>query len=320
MGAGILVAGKDAKYEHDTVSVARAKVAEAIEQRQTDGWELVDQDQGILRTKLTFRRPKPPDRTLLWVGAVLAVGAVAITIGVISERARDAQVTASAPPAATSPAAPTPTTPPAKPTRTPSPTPTTTQPEPEPEPGVLWTKADGPATFMCMSGNRGALVRFDLPASWEHTDELNAILREFDGRKPVTVLTVTNEYAWDSFSLEDEYDHPILTRGDPTSFIGLTLETSKGTVTINDYEPGSLWSVSGVLWDAGLIDPDRKVGSKKLRARADALVDRTLEDDGEGGRFTSHFVLPRPITHMDSARAEFLTETDRYYPECVKEP
>lgn len=281
------MAGKGAKYEHDTVSVARGKVAETVDQRQTDGWELVDQDQGILRTKLTFRRPKPPDRTLLWIGVGLAVIAVVVAIGVIIERAGGGtEVAAPTPPAATTtPPAPTPT-----PTETPapSPEPTTT----EPEPGPLWVKADGPVTFQCVSGDMGALVRFDMPAAWPYIDELNAILHEFDGRKPVTVLPVVEEHA-----------------GDWTSFIALTLETSKGTITIDH---GNLWGVSSVLWDTGLIDPDRKAGSKKLRARADALVDRMVEDSG------NEFVLPGPITHIDSARAEFLAETGRYYPDCEK--
>ncbi|MGC4154503.1 MAG: hypothetical protein QM628_15695 [Propionicimonas sp.] len=312
-GAGFLVAGKGAKYEHDTVSVARGKVAETIEQRQADGWELVDQDQGMLRTKLMFRRPKPPDRTLLWIGVGLAVVAVIVTIGVLMERARGgAEVAVPAPPAATSPAAPTPTTPTVKPT--PSPIPTSA--EPEPEAGPLWTKVDGPATFQCIAGNMSALVRFDLPAAWPYTDELNAILQELDGRKPVTVLTVVNEYAWDQWSLEEEYEHPILTGSETTSFISLTLETSKGTITVSDDDPDSPFSVYGLLWDTGLIDPDRNVGSKKLRARAIALADKEQERED----FTSNLVIAKPITHLDSARAEFLTETGRYYPECVKAP
>lgn len=60
-----------------------------IKKWQDGGWELVTQTQRKLHTDITFRRPKPRSRRLLWIvgsaGFAVVLGAV-ITIGVISER------------------------------------------------------------------------------------------------------------------------------------------------------------------------------------------------------------------------------------------
>ncbi|WPW22483.1 DUF4839 domain-containing protein [Streptomyces sp. HNS054] len=68
------------KYEYKTVQTVRGTDGLVISKMRKDGWEVVEQSQGALRSTLTFRRPKKP---LPWplVGtgaAVLAIIAVVI--------------------------------------------------------------------------------------------------------------------------------------------------------------------------------------------------------------------------------------------------
>jgi hypothetical protein len=67
------------RYEYTTVRAVRGTDSRVISRMQKDGWEFVDQDPGMLRSSLNFRRPKKPvPWRLLGVGAaVLAVVAVA---------------------------------------------------------------------------------------------------------------------------------------------------------------------------------------------------------------------------------------------------
>ncbi|MFF8881855.1 DUF4839 domain-containing protein [Streptomyces flaveolus] len=69
------------KYEYKTVQTVRGTDGLVISKMQKDGWEVVEQSQGTLRSALTFRRPKKP---IPWplVGAGAAVLAIiAIVIG-----------------------------------------------------------------------------------------------------------------------------------------------------------------------------------------------------------------------------------------------
>jgi len=79
----------EVQYEETTARSMRGMESRTIKKWQDDGWELVSQTQGKLQTELTFRRPKPKTRRLLWIigGAAFALilGTV-VTIGVISER------------------------------------------------------------------------------------------------------------------------------------------------------------------------------------------------------------------------------------------
>jgi hypothetical protein len=74
------------RYEYTTVRAVRGTDSLVISRMQKDGWEFVDQEPGMLRSTLNFRRPKKPvPWRLLGVGAaVLAVavaGAVAAALG-----------------------------------------------------------------------------------------------------------------------------------------------------------------------------------------------------------------------------------------------
>lgn len=49
----------DIKFEHKSIQTMRGTEKRSIAKAQLDGWELVDQVQGTLRTSLKFRRVKP---------------------------------------------------------------------------------------------------------------------------------------------------------------------------------------------------------------------------------------------------------------------
>ncbi len=84
----------EVQYEERTTRAMRGMESRIIRKWQEDGWELVSQTPGSLQTEVTFRRPKPKSRRLLWIigGAsfALILGTV-ITIGVISERSAPAE-------------------------------------------------------------------------------------------------------------------------------------------------------------------------------------------------------------------------------------
>ncbi|MFI8833296.1 DUF4839 domain-containing protein [Streptomyces afghaniensis] len=72
------------KYEYKTVQTVRGTDGLVISRMQKDGWELVEQAQGTLRSTLNFRRPKKPQPWLL-IGTVAAVlVTLAIIIGAAS--------------------------------------------------------------------------------------------------------------------------------------------------------------------------------------------------------------------------------------------
>lgn len=70
------------KYEYKTVQTVRGTDGLVISKMQKDGWELVEQAQGMLRSTLDFRRPKKPLPRLLIGTAVGGLVILAIVIGV----------------------------------------------------------------------------------------------------------------------------------------------------------------------------------------------------------------------------------------------
>ncbi|WP_176223276.1 DUF4839 domain-containing protein [Agreia pratensis] len=79
----------DVKFETRTVHAIRGLESRTIAKLESEGWELVSQQPGRLRTELSFRRPKPKTRWLLWTaggGGLAAVIAVVIVLGIIGER------------------------------------------------------------------------------------------------------------------------------------------------------------------------------------------------------------------------------------------
>ncbi|WP_105970744.1 DUF4839 domain-containing protein [Streptomyces geranii] len=72
------------KYEYKSVRTVRGTNGLVISKMQKDGWELVNQAQGTLRSTLDFRRPKKPQPWLL-IGTTAAVlVTLAVVIGVAS--------------------------------------------------------------------------------------------------------------------------------------------------------------------------------------------------------------------------------------------
>lgn len=78
---------KPIRYETQEVKTLRGLEAKSIEKMEQDGWELVSQDKGKLRTTLNFRRPKRPlPKNLIIVGSAAAIIlATVVTIGAITE-------------------------------------------------------------------------------------------------------------------------------------------------------------------------------------------------------------------------------------------
>lgn len=72
------------KYEYKTVRAVRGTGGLVISKMRKDGWELVEEAQGPLRSTLGFRRPKKPLPRLL-IGTAVAVPVIlAVVIGVAS--------------------------------------------------------------------------------------------------------------------------------------------------------------------------------------------------------------------------------------------
>ncbi|KNY05169.1 DUF4839 domain-containing protein [Microbacterium sp. GCS4] len=80
------------KYETMNVRAIRGLEARTRTKWEADGWEFVSQEQGTLRTELTFRRPKRPVpwKPLAVIGGVLVVAAIIIVVNVALAAGRDA--------------------------------------------------------------------------------------------------------------------------------------------------------------------------------------------------------------------------------------
>lgn len=93
-------------YESKTVRAVRGTESRTISKWTADGWEVVSQAPGTIRTEITFRRPVPKSRRSLFVvgGVVAAVALVtAVIVGTVTEN-RDA-ADASAQPTPSEPSA-----------------------------------------------------------------------------------------------------------------------------------------------------------------------------------------------------------------------
>ncbi len=70
-----MATGTEVTYETRTIRAVRGMEPRTIKKWEADGWELVSQSPGKVQTELTFRRPKPKSRRLLWIigGGVLVL-------------------------------------------------------------------------------------------------------------------------------------------------------------------------------------------------------------------------------------------------------
>lgn len=84
--------GEEARYEVTEIKAIRGTEAKTITSKQQEGWELVTQQPGRLRTTLTFRRPKPKPHWRLWaaLGGAGVILAGILTAGALLEDDSDA--------------------------------------------------------------------------------------------------------------------------------------------------------------------------------------------------------------------------------------
>ncbi len=79
----------ETQYELTSVTTMRGREASTIAKWENDGWEFVTRSQGLLRTELTFRRPKSKTQRLVLAVlgglAVLAI-VVGVIVGVVMEK------------------------------------------------------------------------------------------------------------------------------------------------------------------------------------------------------------------------------------------
>ncbi len=68
------------KYQHKTVQAIRGTEARSIAKWEGQGWELVDQTPGELRTTLNFRKPAPK---LPWLPIAALIGVGVLILGVV---------------------------------------------------------------------------------------------------------------------------------------------------------------------------------------------------------------------------------------------
>ncbi|MGW4482115.1 DUF4839 domain-containing protein [Rhodococcus triatomae] len=74
--------GEGSRYEVTEIKAIRGTESKTITSKQQEGWELVSQQQGRLRTTITFRRPKPKIPWRLWA-ALGGAGVILITLGAL---------------------------------------------------------------------------------------------------------------------------------------------------------------------------------------------------------------------------------------------
>jgi hypothetical protein len=217
-------------YETKTVRAVRGMESRTIKKWEGEGWEVVSQTPGKIKTEISLRRPKPTTRRLLWIvgGGVATIAlATIITIGVINEKNTVPAETAS--PASSEAAAPT--EPPSleatdtAPTSPPEPDDIVLTPENSPEFAALLALTDTcssdiaafaaahrgqtisfPGSIVAMGPHDGATTRYDIlinagdfsetfsqpGPSFQFRDENTVSDLQFVGSVPDTIGVGTN--------------------------------------------------------------------------------------------------------------------------------
>jgi hypothetical protein len=84
-----------ARYEVTEIKAIRGTESKTIASKQQEGWELVNRQDGLVRTTMTFRRPKPKPPWRMWaaLGGVGVALVGIITVGTLTEDDNDASAT-----------------------------------------------------------------------------------------------------------------------------------------------------------------------------------------------------------------------------------
>ncbi|WP_440220557.1 DUF4839 domain-containing protein [Dietzia sp. MNB45] len=123
------MANEDIRYQFVEVTAVRGTERRAAAKKEAEGWELVEQDQGRVKTTLKFRRPKPPlprKQIAIAAGVAVVLGGI-LAVGVALEGDDDAVEAESAAAVVEEPAEPL-DVPPATNAETPSDSPVAVEP------------------------------------------------------------------------------------------------------------------------------------------------------------------------------------------------
>lgn len=170
------MADKPVKYQYKTVQTVRGTESLSVSKWQKQGWELVDQTPGKLRTTLRFRKPASY-KQWIQLGALMAFVLLALGMVSIVEAVRgdEENATAGDTPSATS-------TPPASPTPSVSETPSAA---PSETPTESSTPTADPNAVITAKNNQefAALLNKDYcdPAIADFAKEYEGRVIEFDG-------------------------------------------------------------------------------------------------------------------------------------------
>jgi hypothetical protein len=179
------MAEKPVKFETQEVKALRGFEAKTIEKYELDGWELISQEKGKLRTTFNFRRPKKPiPMNLILGGAALTLIVVAgITFGSLSENSDTSNENAE-----------TQVTQEAESEKTP-----TVEPTPELEPNL--TVDNNKDLARLLADKRGDT------AFWQtFFDKYEGRTLEFDANVGYLELHKDYEYTYDALILAEDFD------------------------------------------------------------------------------------------------------------------
>lgn len=73
---------EEPRYQFVQVKTVRGAEQRSINKKQAEGWELVDQQPGTVRTTLRFRRPKPPAPWKMLAGFGVAAVVLIAVLGI----------------------------------------------------------------------------------------------------------------------------------------------------------------------------------------------------------------------------------------------
>lgn len=148
-------------------------------------------------------------------------------------------------------------------TTTPDVTPTQSE---EVDLSPIWTEMDGEKTFFCPAANGYQEALITLPPSSPFTEELNNLLNTYDGRSPLTVLSVRQTEP--TFSFDDP------SRIDETTFLStVTITSPEGVLELERFSENV--NVPMLLFENKLTGWTQQTERPELSKWAQDLASRT---------------------------------------------